>query len=231
MSEDGPSISSTTGSKVIPSMIEASRSKAAEPGPERRGPVQVAVVRHAAGWAKSGISEPSLETAAQAAFAAGLNGAGPGAQTLPMPAEVTLLLTDDAEIQTLNRQWRSKDAPTNVLSFPALDFSRPGELESLSGSAVEDLALAASSEELLALGDVVLALETVQREAGELGIPVQDHAVHLVVHGVLHLLGFDHMTAREADQMEHLETEILAGLGVADPYGADAHPRPTEGVE
>jgi probable rRNA maturation factor len=110
--------------------------------------------------------------------------------------EVSILLTDDQEMRALNRTWRGKDAPTNVLSFPASDDpTEPG-----------------------LLGDVALAYETTLDEAQAIGIAVSDHAAHLVVHGVLHLLGFDHMEEDEAEQMEALERQALASLGIAGPY-------------
>ena len=107
-------------------------------------------------------------------------------------AELSVVLADDAAVRALNQRWRGRDAPTNVLSF-------------------------ASGERPL-LGDVVLAYETVAREAAEQGKHLADHLAHLVAHGVLHLLGFDHEAADEAETMEALERRILAGLGVADPY-------------
>lgn len=130
--------------------------------------------------------------AARAALAAG--GAPSGR------AELAIVLADDALLQKLNREWRGRDAPTNVLSFPA------GE-----GGPV-------APEAPLLLGDVVLAFETVAAEAQTQGKSLADHLAHLVVHGVLHLLGFDHEGAAEAQRMEALETQVLAGLGIADPY-------------
>jgi probable rRNA maturation factor len=119
---------------------------------------------------------------------------------------VSLLFADDAEVQTLNRQWRAKDQPTNVLSFPMLE--RPALL-----------ALAEDGPPEL-LGDVALALETCAREAAEKGLPLAAHAAHLIVHGLLHLAGHDHETSpADADAMEALETKALALLGIADPYG------------
>ncbi|MGH6785553.1 MAG: rRNA maturation RNase YbeY [Novosphingobium sp.] len=119
-----------------------------------------------------------------------------------------LLLADDAEVQTLNRQWRSKDKPTNVLSFPMIDRAAL-------------LALGADGPEEM-LGDLALALETCTREAADKGIPVETHAAHLIVHGLLHLAGYDHETSdADAAAMEALETKALALLGIADPY-ADA---------
>jgi probable rRNA maturation factor len=117
---------------------------------------------------------------------------------VPDEAELSLVLTDDVRIRELNRDWRGFDKPTNVLSFPAADDDDddPGPL----------------------LGDVVVAHETTAREAAEEGKSFEDHVAHLLVHGLLHLFGFDHETDAEAEEMEALETEILAGLGIADPY-------------
>ncbi len=109
--------------------------------------------------------------------------------------EISIRLSGDAEIRSLNRQYRGLDKPTNVLSFP-------------SGATVADAPL----------GDVILALETARREAQELGISLADHAAHLVVHGVLHLVGHDHETDAEADAMEREERRILKAAGIADPY-------------
>jgi len=128
-------------------------------------------------------------SAAQAAIAAA---------TAPGLFILGVILTDDAEQRRLNRDYRGKDASTNVLSFPMGD-AMPG------GGPVM-------------LGDVVLAFETVTREAAEQNKPLADHLRHLVVHGVLHLLGFDHENDIEAEVMEGREREILAGLGVPDPY-------------
>jgi probable rRNA maturation factor len=116
--------------------------------------------------------------------------------------EVSLVLADDAMVQTLNRQYRGQDKATNVLSFAALD----GE---------EDAPL---SDGPLLLGDVVLAFETTSREAAAEAKTLNDHLSHLLVHGVLHLLGYDHLEEAEAEEMEEQERRILAGLGIADPY-------------
>ena len=119
----------------------------------------------------------------------------------------SLLFTSDDEIHTLNREWRQRDKPTNVLSFPMLERS-------------ELLALDEDGPPVL-LGDVALAYETCAREAAEKGVPLADHAAHLVIHGLLHLAGHDHeISADDAEAMEALEVKALAILGVADPYGA-----------
>jgi probable rRNA maturation factor len=116
-------------------------------------------------------------------------------------AELSLLLTDDAAIRVLNRDHRHLDKPTNVLSFPQDDPE---------ADAYGPL-----------LGDIVVAHETVMREAVEEGISFHDHFLHMIVHGFLHLVGYDHMNDDEAEEMEGLETAILARLGIANPY-ADA---------
>jgi probable rRNA maturation factor len=119
--------------------------------------------------------------------------------------EVSVRLTDDAEVQTLNREYRHKDKPTNVLSFPMV---QPDLLEGLANS---------DDGEVL-LGDIVLARETCAREAEEKSVTFADHATHLIVHGTLHLLGYDHQGDSEAEAMEALERAILATLGIDDPY-------------
>lgn len=116
----------------------------------------------------------------------------------------TLLLADDEAVRELNRAWRDEDKATNVLSFPAPPL--PGAPRHL--------------------GDIALAYETVAREAMADGKPVADHASHLVVHGLLHLLGHDHGTEGEADRMEGIEVAALARLGIPDPYRAPAGPDP-----
>ena len=113
--------------------------------------------------------------------------------------EISVLLTDDGAVQALNRDWRGKDKPTNVLSFPA---------------SADDLPMGAP----MMLGDIALGFETVVKEAEDLGKPLSDHFCHLVVHGMLHLLGFDHISDAQADEMEPLEIEILDGLGIKSPY-------------
>ena len=155
--------------------------------PRDRG-LTVEVVRHGGAWEDAAISDATVALAAHAAFAA--------APLPPASYAATIVLTDDAEIRGLNRIWRGKDAPTNVLSFPAGDG--PGETGPL--------------------GDIVIAYETALREADDEAIALADHVSHLVVHGVLHLLGFDHMQEDEAERMEDLERQALASLGIADPY-------------
>ncbi len=119
--------------------------------------------------------------------------------------EIAVRLTDDAEVHALNRDFRSKDKPTNVLSFPQV---QPDLLDTLSNS---------DDGEIL-LGDIVLARETCAREAAEKGVSIPDHATHLIVHGTLHLVGYDHMDDASAQAMEALEVKALASLGIANPY-------------
>ena len=117
----------------------------------------------------------------------------------------SLLFTSDAEVQVLNREWRAKDKPTNVLSFPML------ERAALLGLAPD------GPPELL--GDIALAFETCAREAADKAIAVERHAAHLIVHGLLHLAGHDHeLSADDAEAMEALETKVLARMGLPDPY-------------
>lgn len=138
---------------------------------------------------------PQAEAIAEKAIAAAA--AGAGVRLLP-GAEVSLLLTDDAHMREINQQWRDKDKPTNVLSFPAVEGPKVSKSPFL--------------------GDIAVAFETLQREAEDDGKSVADHFTHLVVHGFLHLLGHDHIVAEDAERMEALEVAILATLGVADPY-------------
>jgi probable rRNA maturation factor len=126
--------------------------------------------------------------------------------TLPSTVEISIRLTSDDEVHTLNRQYRQKDKPTNVLSFPMVQRDL-----------LETIAQNSDDGEVL-LGDIVLAHGVCVVEAAERGISVEDHATHLVVHGVLHLLGYDHMDDDEADGMEQIERDTLNALGLHDPY-------------
>lgn len=172
--------------------------------------LDVDVVVRAGDWDRELADWPALADAAlTAAFSIALrdraaatledDGTGPDRAFLRQ-AEVCVVLNDDDGVRALNRQWRAKDRPTNVLSFPAMAEAVP-----LDGMP-------------WVLGDVVLALETVVREAREQGKTVDAHFSHLLVHGMLHLLGFDHETPRQAARMEPLEVAILETLGIADPY-------------
>jgi probable rRNA maturation factor len=149
------------------------------------------VMVEAGDWETAGDIAGLAQRAADAAVAA-----APDAPDGPLAA--TLLLSDDAAIRVLNRDWRGLDKATNVLSFPSGAPAIPGEPRHL--------------------GDIAIAYETLVREAGEETKTVSDHAAHLVVHGVMHLLGHDHLDDDEADAMESREVAALASLGIADPY-------------
>lgn len=110
---------------------------------------------------------------------------------------IDFVFSDDAMVQILNREWRDKDKPTNVLSFPDGDEGENGVIH---------------------LGDVIMAYETVAKEAEEQKITVEDHLTHLLIHGSLHLLGYDHENDADAETMESLETRLLAELGIKNPY-------------
>lgn len=119
---------------------------------------------------------------------------------------VSVLFADDAEVHALNHEWRGKDKPTNVLSFPMLERD---DLLELSTAGPPEM-----------LGDIALALETCTREAADKGLSLEHHAAHLIVHGLLHLAGHDHeISPQDARTMEELEIKALALLGIADPYG------------
>ena len=126
----------------------------------------------------------------------------------PFTAEISVRLTDDAEVQALNRDYRHKDKPTNVLSFPMI---APDLLN----------AVANTDDSEVLVGDIVLAHDTCAAEATAKGISLRDHATHLIVHGTLHLLGYDHQDRAEAEAMEQIERDVLATLGIADPYRHD----------
>ncbi|MGB7258286.1 MAG: rRNA maturation RNase YbeY [Pseudolabrys sp.] len=139
-------------------------------------------------WKKQAAAEKTVRKAVTAAAAALKKSAG----------EVSIVLTDDKTMRALNREWRGIDAPTNVLSFPAQEpKNKAGQF---------------------ALGDIVIAFETLKRESAGEGKPFLHHLSHLTVHGFLHLMGYDHQTDSQANTMEGLERAILARLRVGDPY-------------
>jgi len=157
-------------------------------------PVSVDLLVEAGDWPPP----RTLKRLADRAIAAAVSKARP---KLAATAEVSLVATDDAHVRRLNRAYRKKDKPTNVLSFPAkpAESGRFGPL----------------------LGDIVVARETIAREAEAGGLTFEDHLSHLIVHGFLHLLGYDHVHDADAAIMERLETAILAELGIADPYSEE----------
>ena len=159
----------------------------------------IEVALPSAGWTRLCPAAGSLaRRAAELALARGTTALGLAWQG---DVELGISLADDANQQQLNRDYRGRDKPTNVLAFPVWE----------PGTRVPPRAP-------VLLGDVVLALETVAQEAAEQEKPIGDHLVHLTVHGVLHLLGYDHLTHLKAAAMESLERSILAELGVPDPY-------------
>ena len=171
--------------------------------PRKRGreksPPQIDVIVRSVRWRK----RPSAKTIVKRAVLA-------AAEAVSTPrTELAIVLSDDSAIRALNRDWRGKDAPTNVLSFPAAkpgtrSGTRPGKARSPSPY----------------IGDIVIAYQTVAREAAAEGKPFSHHLAHLAVHGFLHLLGYDHESDRDAHQMERLERRILKRLAVPDPYAA-----------
>jgi probable rRNA maturation factor len=124
---------------------------------------------------------------------------------IPAPIEVAIRLSSDGEVHTLNRDYRGKDKPTNVLSFPMFE---PDEIAGIAESPLPEILL----------GDIVLAYETCATEAAEKDVSLEAHAAHLIVHGMLHLLGYDHQDDETASEMEALERKAMAELGLPDPY-------------
>jgi probable rRNA maturation factor len=145
-------------------------------------------------WKACGLPPARVRAAARLALVRGL--ARTGERRASRGQSLTVLLADDERLQALNRRFRGKDKPTNVLSFPAI----------------------ASGPDYL--GDVAIAIGTAAREAAVAGKTLADHALHLTVHGVLHLLGYDHAKASEARTMERLEIAVLGDLGIPNPYAA-----------
>jgi len=151
-------------------------------------------------WDSSSRWETLVRSAAEAAVA---ESAFPQLTRSERPVELSIRLTSDDEVRALNARWRGKDKPTNVLSFPQLE---PEELDSIT-----------PGPELM-LGDIVLARGVCEREAEEKGVTLEEHATHLLVHGTLHLLGYDHQDDGSAEDMESREVRALERLGISDPY-------------
>jgi probable rRNA maturation factor len=148
--------------------------------------------------------ERLVRDAAEAAIA---ESAFPQLTASSRPVELSVRLTSDSEVQALNSTWRGKDKPTNVLSFPQLE---PRQLGGIGDQGPEVM-----------LGDLVLAHGVCAREAEDKAISLQDHAAHLVIHGTLHLLGYDHGDDASAEAMEQREVRALSRLGIADPYAGE----------
>lgn len=155
-------------------------------------PLTVDLTVEAGDWPDESVLTVLVEQAIEAAFAE-LGTIRPGT------SELGVIFIDDARIKDLNAGWRGKDKATNVLSFPAFPETKTGPLPPL-------------------LGDIVLAAETVASEAALEGKPLDNHITHLVIHGLLHLLGHDHETDAEAEEMEAIERRALARLAIPDPY-------------
>ncbi|MDX2202039.1 MAG: rRNA maturation RNase YbeY [Hyphomicrobiaceae bacterium] len=177
---------------------EAGVAEDPEPPSRRDSPAGLVldVLEEAGDWSRVPGREAEIRAAAAALCRHPEAKAGAG-------RAATIVLTDDASVRKLNGAYRGKDQATNVLSFP---FEAP---PGTGDETARDY-----------LGDVVLAAETVLREADEMGVPPGHHLQHLVIHGLLHLLGFDHVEDGEAEAMEAIETEVLKGIGIADPYAA-----------
>ena len=152
-------------------------------------------------WDSSGPWDQLVRGAAEAAIA---ESAFPQLVTAERLVEISVRLTGNEEVRALNSEWRGKDKPTNVLSFPMADED---ELQRANLAGPE-----------LLLGDIILARGVCEAEAAVKGVSVQQHAAHLVVHGTLHLLGYDHHDDAEADDMEGREVRALGRLGIANPY-------------
>jgi probable rRNA maturation factor len=156
-------------------------------------------------WDRSRSWEQLARKAAEAAIA---ESAFPQLADSERPVEISVTLTGDEQVRALNAEWRGKDKPTNVLSFPMADE--------------RDLTRANVDGPELLLGDIILAHGVCEAEAAEKGVSVEQHATHLLVHGTLHLLGYDHHEDRDAADMEAREVRALARLGIANPYEVTA---------
>lgn len=163
--------------------------------------LSIEIIRLAGGWEALEPLDAIIDAAVRAAFLEAERDGNAAPAGVGAEAELSVVLADDAFIRTLNVRFRGQDKPTNVLSFPA-----------------EPLPAVAGGEPAL-LGDVVVAWETLVAEAGAEGKTPLDHLRHLIVHGALHLAGYDHVEDAAAERMEALERRALQGLGVADPYG------------
>jgi probable rRNA maturation factor len=160
----------------------------------------------ATGWPESDRWAAIAEKAVRAAIAHSPDGRFLTERAI---VEVSVKFTSDDEVQQLNRDYRQKDKPTNVLSFPMVQEDLLDAIDQNSDNG-----------EVL-LGDIVLAHGVCAREAGEKDVSIEAHATHLVIHGTFHLLGYDHMNDQDAEEMEAAEREALAALGIPDPYAEE----------
>ena len=175
------------------------------------------------GWREAAPAGMTLEFLVERAARAALAAAAPRLTS----GELSIVLASDDRVRVLNREWRGIDKPTNVLSFAGGDpddFEEEEDEEDHDGGGDREEDEDYDAPPPMQLGDVILAWPTVRREADEQGKPVVAHMTHLVVHGVLHLLGYDHEEDEQAGIMEGLEVAILAGLGIADPYQEQGAP-------
>ena len=156
-------------------------------------------------WDSSCSWEQLVQSAAEAALA---ESTFAELVTSPRPLEISVRMAGDEEVRALNAEWRGKDKPTNVLSFPMLN--------------ADDLRSATVAGPELLLGDMILARGVCEAEARDKDVSIENHAAHLVVHGTLHLLGYDHLDDDDAATMESCEVRALARLGIANPYGVPA---------
>lgn len=192
-SDDSPSVGPTTGVKPS-SKIQHNLTSKTLPSSVALGIFPV-IIHGSDQWNRLGIDWDSILTEITQVVLAEFE--------FDRDVEVNIKLTDDSEIQILNREFRGKDKPTNVLSFP--------------GMTDEDLDYLPDDTHFH-LGDIALAFETINREAEDQEKTLQNHVLHLTVHGLLHLLGFDHETDDEATEMETLEVDILAKQSIPNPY-------------
>ncbi len=155
-------------------------------------------------WSSSGFGQSEVEKAVDAAVKFATI---PALADPPVPVSVSVKLSDDNEVHALNLEWREKDKPTNVLSFPMLDDEE-----------IDALLVGKHEAPEIMLGDIILAYGVCHVEAAEKNIAIADHATHLVIHGMLHLLGHDHIDEQEAEAMEALEVKALASMGLHNPY-------------
>lgn len=202
-----------TQSSLAPAVLTSAAGADADPDSRQATLLSVAVLFESSDQQRWSAENWSVSTGfeIEAAIAQAVDAVGAWPGLISAPSEAAIALLSDAEVAALNASYRKQAKPTNVLSFPA------------PAAAIDYRALAGA--EPANLGDIALAEETILKEAEDLGIPPLHHLQHLVVHGLLHLLGYDHETVQSAEEMEALEVAILTSIGVPDPYaGTDLAP-------